>query len=306
MIIFLYGEDSYRIGQKLNELASAYRSKNQSGLNLVNLNLAEDNIENLAENLKSDSLILEKKLVLLKNVFGADEERTLDLLKKNKIAEREDTILIATSFKTPSGKSNLFQFLIKKPNRVSKYSPLGGSELKNWVRDFAGALGVVLAGETMDFLILNCGSDLWRLSGEIRKLADYKIKGVLNKTEAEKLINADLTAGVFDLSDALGRKDKKAAVEALFKVLDNGEAPAEIIGLLAWQARNLLRFKSSPERAFDLNLHPFVLQKVRAAARMHSPEELVKFLKGLINLDLALKTGKTDAKTALTLLIAEI
>jgi len=69
MIIFLYGQDSYRINQKIKEIIKGYEAKNPSGLNLVKLDLAENRLEDFFESAKSSSLIPEKKLIILKNIF---------------------------------------------------------------------------------------------------------------------------------------------------------------------------------------------------------------------------------------------
>ena len=84
MIIFLYGKDSYRISQKLNELIHGYKAKNPSGLNLINLDLTENRLEDFFESARYGSLIPEKKLIILKNIFGADSEALLKFLKFQK------------------------------------------------------------------------------------------------------------------------------------------------------------------------------------------------------------------------------
>ncbi len=111
---------------------------------------------------------------------------------------------------------------------------------------------------------------------------------------------------VFRLTDALAKKNKKKALEALYIALDNGEKPTELLGLLAWQIRNLLRFKSNPDKSSDLKLHPFVLEKIRESARFFSIDELNAILSKIIDLDLAFKTSDLNEKTALSLLIAEL
>ena len=47
MTIFLYGQDSYRIGQKLREIVAGYKAKNTSGLNLVSFDFPEKAITSL-------------------------------------------------------------------------------------------------------------------------------------------------------------------------------------------------------------------------------------------------------------------
>src|SRR3989338_11369175 len=273
MILFLYGQDSYRISQKLKEIVSGYKVKNPSGFNLVLFDLADGKIEDFFEAIKSSSLITEKKLIIAKNVFSIknQSEPILKFLKtQNKVSE-ENIILVIPHF-GDSLKNKLFEYLAKKPNQSQNFKPLKDYEVKDWAKFFLNSFDIVLTGEALNFLISNCGCDLWRLDSEIRKIADFsaqggsasggKIKGIVSKSQVEELIIFDREHNIFELTDALLRKNKIKALKALHEAMDNGEKPTELLGLLAWQVRNLLRFKTGATPS-QLKLHPLVLGKLK-------------------------------------------
>jgi len=315
MIIFLYGQDSYRISQKLKEIVFGYRTKNPSGFNLVHFDLSDGKIEDFFEAIKSSSFIPEKKLIIAKGVFSIknQSEPILKFLKtQNKISE-ENIILVITHF-DDSLKNKLFEHLTKKPNQFQNFKPLKDYEIKDWAKRFLNSFDIELTGEALNFLISNCGRDLWRLDSEIRKLADFSAQGgspeggkikVVSKSQVEELTIPDREHNIFELTDALLQKNKIKALKALHKAIDNGEKPTELLGLLAWQARNLLRFKMGAKPA-SLKLHPFVLGKLQESEKTFSMEELNAFLSKIIDLDLAFKTTDINTKTALSLLISEI
>lgn len=310
MIIFLYGQDSYRIHQKLQEIVSGYKTKNPSGLSMAKIDFAENDLTDFYNAFISESLIPEKKLIILKNVFKADPDRLLEFLKSQKMAAADDVILVAISpdaAKKGKGsglpEAKLFEYLIKKPNLSSAFEPLKQYEIKNWARRALEASGLAIAGDALDLLVLNCGDDLWKMDSEIKKLTCYKSKGVITRAEIEEMIVPGAEYNAFNLTDALAKKDKKRAVEALARSLQNGEEPVEILGLLAWQIRNLLRFKADPSK---ISLHPYVLQKTEAGAKLFSSAELAAMLKKISELDLALKTSDINEKTALSLFISEL
>lgn len=56
MILFLYGPDTYRSRQKLNDIIENYKKIHKSGLNLVRFNMAEKTFEDFKEQLDSQSL----------------------------------------------------------------------------------------------------------------------------------------------------------------------------------------------------------------------------------------------------------
>lgn len=304
MIIFLYGQDSYRISQKLKEIIEGYKAKNTSGFNLIKLDLSENKLEDFFEAVKSDSLIPEKKLIIVKNIEKADSKILLEFIKSQNLNKTDNTILVVISFNDLS-KNKLSEYLIKKPNQSQNFKLLKEYEVKNWARKQLNSSEIDLTGEALDFLVLNCGCNLWRLDNEIRKMASYKIKGIVSKSQIEELIISSREHNIFELTDALLAKNKKKALLALHKAMDGGEKPTELLGLLAWQVRNLLRLKTGakPER---LNLHPFVLGKLKESGKIFSMEELNAFLSKLIDLDLAFKTTDLNEKTVLSLLISEL
>lgn len=305
MIIFLYGQDSYRIGQKLKIIVEGYKAKNQSGFNLAHFDLSENKIEDFFESVKSISFIKEKKLIIAKNIFN-DKSQSESILKflKNQNANQNEDIIVFVHF-GDSLKNKLFDYLTKKPNQSQNFKQLNRYETKDWAKKFLNSFEIEFTGEALDYLISNCDCDLWRLDSEIKKLADFKIKGVISKSQVEELVIQNQAHNIFELTDSLLKKNKKRALLALHKAISGGEKPTELLGLLAWQVRNLLRFKTSVEPA-QLKLHPFVLGKLKESAKIFSIEELNAFLSKIIDLDLAFKTTDINEKTALSLLISEM
>ena len=192
MIIFLYGQDSYRISQKLKEIVSGYKVKNPSGFNLVNFDLSENKIEDFFEAVKSTSFIPEKKLIIAKNIFSnkIDSESILEFLKHQSISLEGDLILILVHY-GDSLKNKLFEYLTKKPNQFQNFKPLRDYEVKDLAKKFLNSFDIELTGEALNFLISNCGCDLWRIDSEIKKLANFKIKGIVSKSQVEELIIFD-------------------------------------------------------------------------------------------------------------------
>jgi len=70
MIIFLYGQDSYRSRKKLNEIIDHYKKIHQSGLNLKYFNGKELNFEDFRDEIQQTSMFDEKKLAILEDTFS--------------------------------------------------------------------------------------------------------------------------------------------------------------------------------------------------------------------------------------------
>ena len=102
---------------------------------------------------------------------------------------------------------------------------------------------------------------------------------------------------VFDLTDAIGAQNKKRALLLWHKALEAGEEPVELLGLLAWHLRNLIKVKSAGADLKGLGLHPYVLEKTSRQARSFEVNDLKSMLIKVGGLDLALKTSTANPKT---------
>ena len=306
MIIFLYGQDSYRINQKLKELVDGYKNKNVSALNLIFLDFTENGLENLETSLKSESLIPEKKLIVVKNILKASGEKASALLESYSLSAGQEIIFIAIHWDEAPAKNELFQYLVKKPNLSSEFKPLSGAQLKSWLIDFAKSYDIGFDGEALDYMVINIGSDLWRQSREIQKIADYKIRGIVRLSDVQNLINQKTGINIFDLTDAIGAQNKKRALLLWHKAMEAGEEPVELLGLLAWHIRNLLKVKSSGPDLKGLGLHPYVLEKTSRQVRSFEVNDLKSMLIKIGELDLALKTSTADPKTEFLELIGKL
>lgn len=145
------------------------------------------------------------------------------------------------------------------------------------------------------------GPDLWRLSNEIEKLANYK--KTIERQDIEFLIKPNTENEIFKTIDAFASKNKKLALDLLHKHLDDGEAPLYLLTMIAYQFRNLLIIKENPRGS---GLHPFVVQKSEYLCRQFSFEQIKKIYLKIFQIDLDIKVGKIEPETALDLLLAEI
>ena len=75
MIIFLYGPDTYRSRQKLNEIIEHYKKVHKSGLNLKYFDLQKSSYQDFKDEIQQASMFKEKKLLVLKNIFSNPDLR---------------------------------------------------------------------------------------------------------------------------------------------------------------------------------------------------------------------------------------
>jgi DNA polymerase-3 subunit delta len=156
------------------------------------------------------------------------------------------------------------------------------------------------------------GSDLRLLDQEIRKLVTYVgPEGVITAADISRLVPYVQQAVIFDLVDALGRRDGRVAVSALQRLLEEGESPMGILAMIVRQFRLLVQVKELRQAgenpasiARALGLHPFPARKLYAQAANFTADQLERIYRHLLETDLQIKRGELAVEAALDLLVA--
>ncbi|MFA7601108.1 MAG: hypothetical protein WCY43_02660, partial [Patescibacteria group bacterium] len=127
MIIFLYGDNDFKIHQKIKELQDKFiKEIDQGGQNIWKLEGEKIKAEDLSSKLGSSSLFVNKKMLIISNLIKNKQKdflkTILEYIKKNKISESPDILIFSEQYlKNKNNKG-----LVKINNE--KESPLNASE----------------------------------------------------------------------------------------------------------------------------------------------------------------------------------
>lgn len=310
MIIFLYGEDTYRSRQKLNEIIEHYRKVHKSGLNLKYFDGKKLSYGDFKDQLQVTSMFKEKKLAVLTDIFSNQDFKGKFLGDAEKFTSSGDIILVYQEQEISSS-DPLFAFL-KKHAKCQEFKGLRGQKLKNWLKKEFEGYRARIDPKALDKLINFVGNDLWQLSNEVKKLSTFK-RDKIEAKDIELLVKAKIETDIFKTVDAIALKNKKQALSLIHKHLEKGDNPLYLLHMINFQFRNLLMIKDLIEKhksyqaiLKETGLHPYPLKKSYFQARKFTMAELKKIYQRIFRVDLGIKTGKIDPKTALDLLITEI
>jgi len=338
MIIFIYGEDTFRSRQKLKELKNKFTKElDPGGNNLTALDGKNITIKEIGDSFGARSLLSKKRMIIIEDVFSAKNKKIFeeinDYLKKIKSGEKDNIVIfweagiktkttggkkIALSIDSsgkesplPKNKQLLFDFLAKQPY-TQEFKPLANAETAIWVKKKFEEYGVTATSQAIQTLISLAGSDLWQINNEIDKLASYKT----NKIEAEdvrKLVKGNIDENIFALADAISVRNKGLALKLLKEQYDAGLTDSYLINMITRQFKILLQIRQALDSRFtsrkiisSLKLHPFVAQKGINQVRNFSLISLKDILNRLVEIDYSIKTGGGEAKTLLNLFIQKI
>jgi DNA polymerase-3 subunit delta len=201
----------------------------------------------------------------------------------------------------------------KDHGKAVTFVPPRGADLERWIERRAQTLNVQLTTDAARQLAGYVGIDLRALAGEIDKLATYAGDGgQIGAGEVRLLTPSTQQVRVFDLTDALARRNHARALALLHELLDAGESPLGIVALTAHQTRTLMQVKALVERGMrppqisqTAGLAPFVVEKSLALARQFSFAQLERAHRALLSIDTALKLSKMTPEMALDLFVVE-
>lgn len=344
MVFFFYGVDSFRIRQKVNSIIKGYQAKHKSGLNLCGFDFSEPEILDKFKNfLDSYSMFAEKKLAIVENLFTASQDAQDDFLKylKNSdILKTQDKFLVvAQELALSEDKKSKQKYVLKTGAELFKvladlstgslrcssealrkgeakaeeFDYLAGVKLEVWIKKAVETEAAKIDASAVRKLAEFVGPDLWQMKNEIDKLIAFAKGETISEVAVDELVKAKIASDIFKTIDALALRNKQAALTFLHRHLAEGESEIYLLSMLVYQFRNLLLIKSEIERGVQfqalsktIKLHPFVLRKSFEQGKGFTLPALKKIYERLLELDIAVKTGRIEPQVALDLVVGEI
>ena len=336
MIIVVYGLDSFRASQKIREMKEKFIK------DVDELDTSFDEVDgkamvaaDLSRLFATDSLFAKKRLVLVKNIFANKQEAFVVVLVDYLEKLQTDNIIIFHEEKLVMDKNKKAALALEKDKTkaLSKtqqklwqilaggyvmYCPLlNDAELVKWMTQKLAPEGLTINRAAERFLLGTIGSDLWALDNELNKLIAYKLRVAesteITEADIKLLVNYELSQPIFDLTDAIGNRDKARALNILNQQLEQGEAPLYLLAMLNRQFKIILSVRQGLDNGLNtrqlaetLKLHSYVLQKSVNQARNYNLVTLKSIMGTLVKIDYNFKTGKLPIEMMLDVLIARL
>lgn len=326
MILFFYGEDNFRLKQKIKELKQKFIDASLGDTNLAVLDGKTEPYDNIVRQILAMPFLAKSRLVIIENLLkeGKPEvkEKIVEFLPKIPAS----SVVVFVEEGSPDKRTALYKKL-NQPKTSQEFKLLEGAELNKWIKDEVRRRGGEIESDAIDKLVEYVGNDLWRMANEIDKLTAYRLQtpekiGSLSTvvgshiavSDIELLVKPMVESNIFDLIDAIGAKNQKKALYELHALLEAGQNELYILSMIVYQFRNLLIVRDFLDRGttnqYDLakkaKIHPYVAGKTLAQARSYGLDELKNIYAKLLDFDCAIKTGKMESRTALDLLTVKL
>jgi DNA polymerase-3 subunit delta len=124
---------------------------------------------------------------------------------------------------------------------VVEFPKLKEAALERWAGSSFSRSGFHIAPLALRKLIDLAGSDLLSLANEMEKLVLYAGKPrEIKEADVDALVLASRQHRIFELTGALGRRDRKVALRVLGNLLEGGDGPLYILSMLARHYRQII------------------------------------------------------------------
>ena len=314
-IYLLYGEETFLLESSLKTIKKLFGEK-IAGINYIKLD--DTNISEIISDLETPAFGFEKKLIIAKNtgLFKKDakkksktdasglKERLSEYIKQN-INQINDSVVLVF-VEDDADKCELLT-TVEKLGITCNFEYQKPYQIQNRLKAIINAYKVNVEMNTLQYLIECCGTDMQELINETRKLIEYVGEGnTITKEDIDKLSIKKMESIIFDLTDSLGKKDTKQAIDVLRNLVLSKEPLQKILITLYNHFKKIYLTKMAISLNKDitssLDLKPnqtFLANKYRAQANYFKINELRVILQELCNLDYKYKVGLIDLQTGL-------
>ncbi len=331
MLHILIGENDFTLRQALEEIRQSIGDPASVMSNTTVLEGARVTPEQLRSACETVPFLADKRLVVVEGLLERFEPRGKGRKKKSSRSPdpSEDFQPLVDSMQNlpPFTELVIIGGNIRSNNplllglaslaKVRKFPMLKYDELKRWVeqRVSQAGQGSGISARAVELMVRLVGNDLWTMANEIDKLALFTGGRTIEEADVKAVVSHAREASIFTMVDAIMESRVGLAQEVLQQLFQQGMTPAQILVMLARQARIIFQVRDMRDRGVERGViqnklglkSDFVWRKAWEQADKYSPARLNEVYHKLLDADIAVKTGKYgDPELVLDILVAEL
>ncbi|MBM4257555.1 MAG: DNA polymerase III subunit delta [Deltaproteobacteria bacterium] len=293
-LYLFHGEEPYLIEQAVERV----RRRVGKGMTAQTFFVGEDSLDRVLETWGTPSLFAPASLVILKRAEGLKAADRECLEREAELRDASQPLVVCAQ-----GRVDVAQKFFErcaKVGFVAEFRPPFANQVPIWAQRFARERKVSLTEEAATLLADLVGTDLFALANEIDKLIAF----VMPKTDIDvdavtACVGQLPTSTVFDLADALGRRDRQKALALLRQVLVDEREALPVLQALVGHFRRLWRVKElltsgAPEIQIErtTGLRGMRLRAMLSQCRLFSVADLHRLFRQAAEMDVTFKSSR--------------
>ena len=274
-VYWLEGEEDYYIDQVMSFAEHHILPESESAFNLSVFYGKDASWPDVINACRRYPMFADKQVVLLKE---AQQMRDIDKLETYIENPQPSTIFVVSyKEKKVDGRSKLAKLLKQKTELLST-KKMYDSQLPEWTEAFIAQKGYSISQKGLMLLVEHIGNDLNRIAHEVDKLlVNLGGRKSITEDDIEAYVGVSKEYNVFELQDALGKKDLAKAIQIIQYFEANPKAaPIQLVlpAMYNFFSKAYMTFGLSgmddKSMATAMGVNPFFLKDYKMATRNYS------------------------------------
>ena len=327
MIYLLHGTDTYSLGACLDELRAAVGMLDVQDANITSLAAQDATPAAVLGMSQAMPFLAERRMVIVEGLLGSlvgEGRGGKGKVSAEKLADWQDFFPSLPEQLPPTSDLVFLEGQLRPNNpllkdlkavaEVKEFGNMNPNDLRGWVQNRVMETNGSITTNAVQLLVDMIGTDLWGLSSEVEKLSLYAAGRAIEIEDVEELVVSAKEVSVFAVVDAVLEGNRNVAMRNLMKLLEGEATVPYLLSMLGRQVRLLLLAKEliaeqvpQGELGSRLGINSaYPLRKTLEQARRFTPQALRQLHAGLLDTDVAIKTGAQGERLALEFLVAEV
>ena len=200
---------------------------------------------------------------------------------------------------------------VKKFGSVVEFKRQTDAVLMQWILGKLKKENKRITRPVMELFLDKTGTDMELITQELEKLLCYTMeKDVIEASDVEAICANQINGKIFDMVDAIGRKEQKKALNLYYDLLMLKEPAMRILYLVTRHFQILMQLRDMTGKGFDnkqmaakAGVPEFAVRKYLGQAKRFSPAQLEEIVRASVQTDENIKTGQMADQLAVELLI---
>lgn len=313
-IYFLAGEEPFLLEDSLKRIEKVV---NTDDLNREVFQATECSGNDILNSVETLPFLTDKRIVILKmaNKLKNDDFKIITKIIENPVDTSCFIIIFPEKIKNSTSKRKDLISLCEKSDicYCVDCKKLYEKDVKIFIQEEFNIRGKNIEPDVVQQIINDTGLDLQNVSNEIEKISLYLGDSKKNVTVEDfvKISGFTKEINIFMLTNAIEEKNVKNSLFIVEQMLKTGESAIGLLSTISGAVRKMLTAKSlMEEKNYTMQdalnyvrVYSYFQYKYSANLSKYSLVHLKKCLKEVLKTDIALKTGKTDDKSAIENLV---
>ena len=274
-VYWLEGEEEYYIDKLVDYAEHHILPENEAAFNLSVFYGKDADWAALLNACRRYPMFAERQVVLLKEAQQMRDIEKLEAYIENPL--KSTVFVVSYKEKKVDGRSRLAK-LLKEKAELFTTKKMYDNQLPEWTSELVRSKGYSISQKALMLLVDHLGNDLSRIDNEVEKvLVNLGDRKNITEDDIERFVGVSKEYNVFELQDALVKKDLSKAIRIIQYFEGNPKAaPIQMIlpALYNFFSKAYILFgqlgKDEKGMAASIGVNPFFMKDYMAAIKNYS------------------------------------